>query len=89
MDHPTEVSLTISEVADKIATLRYDKLEEFLEILASKIKIDSLLDLEKGRFLLSKRLENLSSTLVTAEFIAKDIWEMSKDKMESSNVEGR
>ena len=79
--HPTEISLSILEVASKVASLRYDKMADFFKALAIRLDEESLADEKRGYHILSKRLDNLAASMQQSEQLTREIWDLCKDKM--------
>lgn len=90
MKHPLDISKydgTLDELARDIATLRYDKLAEFLSDLSDCIEADSYADTKRGYVQLGNSLHSLSMKLDSAEFEGWNAWGICKPHMQPTPEE--
>lgn len=83
--HPVKIEKyngSLADLACDVGDLRYDKLEDFLAILAEKIHSDAHFDKKEGRIKLSTNLQALQQRLQFASMDAGSAWITCKPYME-------
>ena len=79
--HPTEIHKyegNLTQLAQEIASLRYDRLAEFLDALRVKLAIDSEDDQSVDRFKLAAQLNEAAISIESALTAIENAWEISK-----------
>lgn len=69
---------SLKHLAREIASLRYDKLHEFLELLANEIFEDSVKDEKRERKMLADELHKCSQHLFRASQRFINVWDIYK-----------
>ena len=91
MKHPSHVpgwDGSLKELAINVASMRYDKVAEFLKYFAQEINKQAKGDLEKSRAQLGGKLLRVSFALnsIVGEF--NNIWRLCKPHMNKDNNHG-
>ena len=88
MKHPIDIANydgSLEDLAREIATLRYDKLAEFLCDLSDCIEADGKADTARGYVQLGEILHQLSMKIDSAEFGTWEAWGICKKHMRDNN----
>ena len=83
MQHKTDIDYKdgLGSIAEDLADLRYDKLENFLEYFRDKVEKDAVADHERGRTKLSASLHMTAKALGEAKDHMAEAWRLSKPYM--------
>lgn len=76
--HPENYSGSIEELAEELGNLRYDTLQNFLEVLSQKLAKDGDADFKRGRLKLAKSLYNASEQINNASQSIEQAWKICK-----------
>jgi len=90
MKHPSTIEKyqgSLEELATDLGNLRYDALEDFLNLLANKIHLDGNADLGRGRKKLANRLYQAAKQIQSAAQEIQVAWDISEPYMKKDQSE--